>query len=383
MQKFDIAIIGAALTGVVTAAALISSNSKLNIAIINKQADKPPNKHYIAINAGTADYLKQIKIWDICANLCCSIDNIHIGENNNIGLIELDHKQHNKPLEHFGYVLESQAAVTAILQHLQAKQQIKIFNTEATSVKRYNTHQEIDLASQATITSSLIIAADGQKSIIAKDLNLELTTRDFKQTAIISQIETDQHHHQKAYEIFDQGNSFALLPLQTKTYNMIWIMKAEQANTMLQLTTNKLITQIQNIIKNRAGEILQINNLQHHAITSQFLNKNYYHRTIFLGNCAQTLHPIAGQGFNLIIRDIKQLAAIISQAEDCGDYTTIKKYTTTRTKDRKNTLNATHHIVDIFASDKFSDIALRNAGLSLINAIPSLKYKLIKIATGT
>ena len=395
-HQFDIVIVGGAMVGSVLALGLerISKvhNRPLSVAII--EAFEPTSEHpgfdarAIALSHGTIEALKTLDIWNGLEHLSTNISHIHISDRHHFGMTDLNAAEFN--LDKMGAVVELNPVGFALHKLIQSSNVTMFCPTKVKSIVAEPAQQVLTLDNGETVTAKLVVAADGANSIIRQCHRLEQQSVDFEQTAIIANVKLDDKHHNKAWERFTDTGPLALLPMSASEGNdrlsLVWAVKPEQAENYLALSDKEFVDKLQTAFGFRAGKLITAGKRFSYPLVMTYMQRPIHHRTLFVGNAAQTLHPIAGQGFNLGLRDIMSVIDVCEDAlmhdTDIGSAHVVHSYLKQRQPDRDNTLQRVEFLVRGFSNNHFPLVCGRNIGLSLLSWLPSLKTTVGKKAMG-
>lgn len=395
VQNIDIAIVGGAMAGATLALALarLSGTEKpLSIALI--EAHLPDNNHpgfdarSIAIAHGSIFELSRLGLWPKLAHLGTAIKDIHISDRGHFGMTELNASQFH--LDALGQVVELERVGQVLFSELN-KTQVKRYCPAKLSelIPDIDSHTLV-LDSGERICAKLVVAADGLQSKVRSSFNLPITQVAFEQTAIIANLQTDKPHQHWAYERFTETGPLALLPMADSQgqprLSLVWALDDSRAQTLLNAPKAEFLTALQHAFGYRAGQFIDVSERHAYPLNLSYMPRPIHHRCVFIGNAAQTLHPIAGQGFNLGLRDVVSLLDVLNtareQSEDIGGVAVTHGYLQAREADRNSTLRNIEFLVRGF-SNQYWPLALgRNLGLRLLSWFPPLKTPVAQKAMG-
>ena len=395
-HQFDVVIVGGAMVGSILALGLAQKakkhNSPLNIALV--EAFEPTDEHpgfdarAIALSHGSIEALKALDIWDTIKHLGTGISHIHVSDRHHFGMTQLDASDFD--VDVMGAVVELNPIGFELHKHLQASKVTMYCPAKVTQITTKIESQTLQLDNGETISGTLVIAADGANSIIRQSQNLPQKLVDFNQTAIIANIEIDRPHNNKAWERFTDSGPLALLPMSSSAgkdrLSLVWALEPNQAQHYLKLSDEAFIHNLQKAFGFRAGKLICAGKRNSYPLLMTYMPRPIHHRTIFVGNAAQTLHPIAGQGFNLGLRDIMSALDVCEHAMvnrlDIGSAQIIHRYLNNREQDRNNTLDRVEFLVRGFSTNHWPLVCGRSLGLRLLSWFPSLKGSVGKKAMG-
>ncbi|WOT04495.1 2-octaprenyl-6-methoxyphenyl hydroxylase [Shewanella youngdeokensis] len=402
LEQVDIAIVGGAMVGATLALGLahIAKQAKRPLKIALIEAHRPSDNHpgfdarSIAISHGSIFALKKLQIWPHLANIASQINHIHVSEQGNFGMTELNADAFHLP--YLGQVVELEA-VGQQLFHQLVNSNIQLYcPASLTGVEAQPSQQLLTLDNGQQIAAKLLVAADGLNSKVRQAFNQPLEQVDFQQQAIIANIHTEQPHQGWAFERFTQTGPLALLPMANRNgehrLSMVWALPPAEAERLLKAPKAEFIAQLQAAFGYRAGRFINVGARHSYPLMLSYMPRPIYHRTLFLGNAAQTLHPIAGQGFNLGLRDVVSLLEVIKQALtqqtssvnalDVGQAQITHQYLAQRTADRQSTMTNIEFLVRGFSNDYWPLVVGRNLSLRLLSWFPPLKAPVARQAMG-
>lgn len=403
--NFDVVIVGGGLVGASLACALASANLKteLKIAIIENvafdDATQPSfDSRTVALSYSSKEIFQTLGLWQsIEKHGACAIKEIHISDKGHMGLSHLRATEQNT--EALGYVVENQYLGSALYQQIKEYKNItllcpavlKDFTHIDNSADNYM-QVEVELDGQTQLLSTkLLVAADGGQSFVREQAEVEMRERAYKQTAIITNIACDTAHNNIAYERFTDSGPLALLPLEDSSevanrYSLVWSVNNEQAETYLGLDDAEFLTLLQQRFGNRAGQFIKTAKRVSYPLSFARAKETVRPRLAIIGNAAHTLHPVAGQGFNLGLRDVASLAQIIADAEqqqnDFGDVYYLKMYASWRQRDLLQTSLTTDGLVRLFTTKFLPVVVARNMALLAFDMFPELKKQVGRQAMG-
>lgn len=370
-------IVGGGIIGASLAIAL--KESHLRIAIIEAISVKYNQKlshddRGIAISYGSQLIYESMGLWDKLKFKSTQINNIHVSNRGHLGATRLSALQEHVPS--LGQVITARDIRQTLHEEIRTQDNVVIIcPATVVNLEKFDDYIELQINNNQRYLTRLLVAADGEKSSIRKLLKLGTFEYDYQQTAVISNIKTERAHQNWAYERFTDAGPIALLPMSKNRCNLIWTVKSNNAIDLLDLTEYELLRQLQHYFGYRLGKFLeasQRNSYPLHLIKS---DQPIQHRIVLIGNAAHSLHPIAGQGLNLGLRDVAALANIvISKNNDCGDSHLLSIYKKWRLKDQDNVIKATDTLASISRNNNLTLSHLRNIAINLAECLPPLKH---------
>jgi 2-octaprenyl-6-methoxyphenol hydroxylase len=376
-NHYDIAIIGGGPVG--TALALALHDSKLKVCVLEaRPADTRSNdSRAIALSYGSRLLLDRLNVWNTLQDVS-PIRTIHISQKNSFGRTLLRAKELDVP--ELGYVLPYPALQNTLTDVLKPSSIDTIYGANVTSLGN-----EADCAviqyqqedSEYTLHTQLAVVADGGK-LLAKQYPPEI--HDYGQSALITHITCSAPQAEMAYERFTPQGPLALLPF-TSGYELVWTAPHQQAQEMLAWDDAKFLSELQSHFGDRVGDFLTVGKRTCFPLgLRRAPNQTPIPHTVLLGNAAQTMHPVAGQGFNMGLRDAWELAQEILDAspEALGSVAMLKNYCDRRRTDRNAGIRFTDGLVKLFSNDLPGLSAGRAATLTALDCLPFAKKLVAK-----
>ena len=313
MAQYDVVIAGGAMAGATLALALNHlSQGSLSIAVVepyqvDHQAHPGFDSRSIALSYGTVQILDSLHLWQSIVPVATPIKDIHVSDRGHAGMTDIYSEE--LAVDALGYVVELADVGRIYQQKLESEATITMLCPDSVAkVERSESLTTIDLNSGQTITTKLLVAADGAISTCCQQLNIPLTEHDFEQVAVIANIVASEPHQGRAFERFTHHGPVALLPMSGNRLSLVWCLPPEQAQRSPLSSDNEFLEQLQKDFGWRLGRLEKVGKRASYPLILRHRQQNISHRFAIVGNAAQTLHPIAGQGFNLGIRDVASLA---------------------------------------------------------------------------
>ncbi|MEZ8742538.1 2-octaprenyl-6-methoxyphenyl hydroxylase [Photobacterium swingsii] len=391
VKHFDVVIAGGAMAGASLAIALDTlSRQGLKVAVVEAvkpQLDSHPgyDARCIALSLGTTALLETVGIWQTLRPEATAISDIHVSDRGHAGIVRLS--AHQQAVDALGYVIELADAGRVFHQHLTDCQQVTMYcPSSIVAIERLQQSVTLSLSTGEQIVSSLLVTADGALSGCCDMLGIERQEHDFEQVAIIANVTTSEPHQGRAFERFTPYGPVALLPMSEGRSSLVWCIKPEHQQQVMNWNDSEFLAELQQAFGWRLGAMVKTGQRASYPLLLRQAKRITTHRVAVVGNAAQTLHPIAGQGFNLGLRDVMTLAEEIvtayQQHGDIGGTAMLSRYRQRRQPDRQATVNMTAGLVGLFANDCLPLVAGRNLGLMAMSAVDTLKAPLVRRAMG-
>lgn len=386
-ENFDILICGAGMAGASLALLLTNfSSRRFKIALV--EANSLDYGHHpgfdaraIALSAGSIDIYKRSGIWSELACYAQPIKQIQVSDRGHLGQVSIHSDEYS--IEQLGAVIELAHAGRVLHQRLQQLDNITLFcPAKVQQINSSKAQQQIVLTDGRILSAQLVVGADGGASDVASQMKLDSQTLDFGQSAIIANVQCNHPHQGRAFERFTEHGPVALLPMQDNRWSLVWCVSHGQVEQMRQCLDTAFLARLQTMFGYRVGRFEVVGKRDIYPLVLTTRNALFSHRSVIIGNAAHSLHPIAGQGFNLGIRDAAMLAQLLKDAEDPGVFTLLNRYRQMRREDITTTVGLTSALAIGFSSrDKLSVVA-RNAALAALAKIPTLKAPLVRQTLG-
>lgn len=389
---YDLLIGGGGLAGNCLALALKDSGLKIALieAVSRQQLhNSPAGDRALALSAGSVIMLEALGVWEKVKTKATAIKAIHISDKGHFGKTRLSAKQ--QKVDALGYVIAARDLETPIAQMIEEAEITQFCPARIESLTIDNDNETIQInlkqeEKQIKLSAKLLVGADGGQSTIRQLLDIKQHKIDYGQTAIITTVKSTQPHHNTAYERFTTSGPLALLPIDNYQSAVVWTRSHDEAKALLSTSEAEFINQLQLCFGYRLGKLSLAATRLAFPLTLIRAEKMQGQRSIIIGNAVHQLHPVAGQGFNLGLRDVVQLAdKLIEQsklARDIGDANFLQTYAKTRTQDHNQVINFTHSVVKIFSNQLLPLALVRNSALTLLDHIPMAKNLLATHAMG-
>ena len=387
-QQVDVAIVGGGMVGASLALALASSALKIMLieGVAPGAVGQPSfDDRATALGNGTRSMLQALQVWPAIAPQAAAIEAIHVSDAGHPGVARL--RAAEQGIDAFGYVVTNRVLGQVLWQALQRCENVaRCMPARATwrGVAADWALLEVTAANQSTkVQARLVVAADGADSAVRAAVGLGADTVDYAQVAIIANVGTAQPHQGQAYERFTAFGPIALLPLQDGNRGLIWTLPAAAASRVLGLADREFLRELQRAFGWRAGRFSRVGRRGQYPLALTRASETLAPRCVLIGNAAQALHPVAGQGFNLGMRDAAMLAELLVTApDDCGAAPLLAGFDAARTADRSGITRFTDRLVRGFGDRRPGMAMLRSLGLLAFDLSPTAKSALSRLSWG-
>lgn len=405
----DIAIIGGGMVGLTLALILAKQLPSSHIYLIeahslpfvvDAQLHQPSfDARSTAISAGSVDIFKHLGIWESLTRHITEITEVHVSDKGHLGRTSYSKGSGRNDVNaqaDLGYVIENAWLGKQLLHTARSSANIEIIDdTQVTSLNfennRANIHlrpndkvagRSIENTTAMLLSVELAILADGANSQLATALGINTSTLSYQQHAIIANVQYDKNHHGRAFERFTAEGPMALLPLgesaNAKTSALVWTQPSDAVSQAMALSDADFLARIQQAFGFRLGFFTAVSQRHSYELSLKQASEQVRSSLVLMGNAAHFLHPVAGQGFNLALRDCAALAHQLqvaqAQQKSMGDLTTLLAYQAIQAHDQHLTTQISHQFNRIFSHQHKVAQAGRNLGLLTLDMTAPAKH---------
>ena len=396
-MKIDVAIVGGGMVGASLALGLRGLGvSVLLVEGVAPGASAQPSfdDRTTALGNASRRIFASLGVWSDIAPRAAGIRTIHVSDAGRFGFARL--RAQEQGIEAFGYVVANRVIGAALWQKLSASQDIvlrmpaKAERIEITSDGAQLTVVS-DTGGQEIVEARLVVAADGAQSGVRTAAAIDAAVEDYDQVAIVANVAADRPHDGTAYERFTPSGPVAVLPLYDGSFGVIWSCSPTDATGVLSLSDDDYLRELQARFGWRAGKFVRVGRRASYPLKLTRAAATTATRTVLIGNAAQALHPVAGQGFNLGLRDAAMLAEVIANAPagvahgasvDVGAPDLLQRFSEWRAADRTGVVKFTDGLVKLFGDSRPGMGILRNLGLLMFDLAPPAKSALARVSAG-
>lgn len=391
-MNYDIAIVGGGMVGASLACALAPSGYR--IALLEaKPLGEPGQPSYdertIALAYGSKRILSGLGLWPALEALATPIKAVHVSERGRFGATRLDCREQdvdalgfvvaNRDLGHCLYpALSDQDNLTLI-----APAQVKGLTMEQAGVEMHIQARE---APSSVLRARLIVAADGSSSTVRRLAGFDVESQPYGQTAVVCNVTPQMPHRFTAYERFTASGPLAFLPMSEARCAVVWTHEDEAVDELMALTDRDFLVRLQATFGYRLGRLVKVGARRAYPLALLRANEVVRARIVLLGNAAHTLHPVAGQGFNLALRGVASLAELLTSRAigngDPGDAQLLNQFARWRADDLKKTVWFTDSLARVFTNPLIPLGYLRSLGLLALDVLPPLRSTLARRSMG-
>jgi len=388
-REVDVAIVGGGLVGASLALGLAATDCRVLLieGIAPDSAAQPSfDERTTALGNASRRIFQGLGVWEEISRDAAAIRAIHVSDAGSFGFARLKAVEHG--IDAFGYVVPNRVIGTALWRALSDARTVDlrvpatVEDLEITTERAYFT--VVTAAGAREVTSArLLVAADGAHSVVREAAGIAAGVEDYDQVAITASVAADRANDGTAYERFTPSGPVAVLPLRGGGYGTIWSCAPQRATELLAMEDGAYLAELQSRFGWRAGRFRRIGRRGSYPLKLSRAATTVAQRTVLIGNAAQALHPIAGQGFNLGLRDAALLAEVIAGAAgDVGSAELLRKFSQWRAADRGGVVRFTDGLVRLFGSRMPGVSLMRNLGLLMFDLSPPAKRALARVSLG-
>jgi 2-octaprenyl-6-methoxyphenol hydroxylase len=392
--KCDVAVCGGGLVGATLALAL----AELALDVVLTEAHpfgtfgQPSfDDRTTALSNGSRRIFDALRVWPLLERAATAIRRIHVSDRGRFGFARLDAAEQG--LGALGFVVVNRAMGAALWQRLEESPVRILAPAKVRGMRLVDRRQRIecDLGAQgsASVEAKLAIAADGAHSALREAAGIGAQSWNYDQTALVTNVLAQRFHDHVAYERFTPSGPLALLPMSEGRLGLIWTFTPDLAQSVAQANDTDFLARLQDAFGFRLGRFMRVGTRQLYPLALTRADEHVAERLAIVGNAAQTLHPIAGQGFNLGLRDAASLAEVLADgraqqrdAFDPGDGLWLERYREWRVADRTNIVRFTDGLVRLFSQPLGPIKALRDVGMLAFDLMPAAKGALSQLSLG-
>ncbi|MGJ8619223.1 MAG: FAD-dependent monooxygenase [Methylophilaceae bacterium] len=376
-KKQSLVIIGGGPVGLVLALTMQQSGLSFTVLEARKKGEAYHDKRALALSYGSKMILESLGVWHAIAPNATAINTIHVSQTGGLGRTKLCAEEHDLPA--LGYVV-SYGTLMQVLNE-QINMADILYEAVASAIRQDELSAEVDYVyegEQQRLKTALVVIAEGGRSL--EDIpGIERRTKAYGHDALVSMVACELPHNHVAYERFTPSGPMALLPNGEKDFSLVWTGEKASIQRLLEMEEETFLEALHLAFGDRVGRFLSIGKRLSFPLVKSELKPKVTSHLVVVGNSAQTMHPVAGQGFNVGLRDATSLAKVLSNtpALEWGSEAMLKSYASTRVRDTKGGLLFTDFLVNLFSNDLLGLTSMRGLGLGLLDVLPPAKQMLV------
>lgn len=404
----DIVIAGGGLAGATLALALSRCVPGLRVTVVESfplSAEALPDSYQPSYDArstalawGSRLIFDQLGLWSRLAEQATPIRHIHVSDRGHFGATRLHASDHQQ--EALGYVADNRWMGLCLVRELletgvgwRAPAAVTGMEPLEGGVKVFlaDSKGEGENSGSQSLTAQCLVIADGGRSGLREKLGFRVDEHAYSQHALIANVSTSKSHENTAYERFTDAGPMALLPHSSgdqteSTSALVWTLNSDTLEDLLARNEAERCRRLQARFGWRLGRFIRIGQCSHYPLTLQTVDESVRPGVVLVGNAAHTLHPVAGQGFNLALRGlmalVEQIQLAASEGQPLGSLAVLKRYQARHRQDWKQTVQFSDSLIGIFGQSMPAAAAARDIGLTGLDLLPGAKRWLGRKAMG-
>jgi 2-polyprenyl-6-methoxyphenol 4-hydroxylase len=400
-KYYDLIVVGGGMVGASFACALSNVIDDTEFSILVIEAVVPSHDlasqssfdaRSTALSYGSKQIFESMGLWSRLGDVVAAINEIHVSEKGRLGSVQLGREE--QQVDALGYVVENQDLGLVLNTALEESSRVGLFQpATVSSIKATQKGMRLQVVSgekESSIDTSLLVLADGGRSPICQQLGIKQSIQSYDQYALISNIVFEKPHNNIAFERFTDTGPLAVLPLRPidgkNRGSLVWTLTESQAIEYKEINEEKLLQELQERFGYRLGAIQAIGERFVYPLRLSLAKEQVRPGIVLLGNVAHTIHPVAGQGLNLALRDVMALVDVLSGAHEQGlspgAMSVLLDYVEQQRSDQALTTHATDVITRLFSNNNEAKIWFRKFGLLAIDMLPKVRRSFAEHAMG-
>jgi ubiquinone biosynthesis UbiH/UbiF/VisC/COQ6 family hydroxylase len=385
-QTFDAAVIGGGLVG--KTAALALTQGGLRVALLAQPCAALPHgasfdSRVYALSSSSQALLERLRVWQ-------ALDLTRLGPVYDMRVYgdahaELHFSAFQASVPQLAWIVESSVIERALDAALRFQPNLTWIDTRAQALDFTADSASVGLANGNVLEADLVVGADGAHSWVRAQIGSKMVRRDYTQTGVVANFKAEKPHSETAYQWFKDGEIIALLPMPDGHVSLVWSARTEHAEQLVALDPAQLAAEVERVTGGQFGALDCVTPAQGFPLALQTVDRLVAPRVALVGDAAHLIHPLAGQGMNLGLRDVAALADTVAGKEsfrDLGDMVLLRRYERARREDIRALMIATDGLQKLFSVPGPFAKALRNTGMAFVGAQPFIKRWLVSAALG-
>lgn len=393
-ETYDIAIAGGSYAGLALACALASAlEHQVSIAILERRDFTGPESadpRAYALSTGSKRLLEALGVWPAIAGHAQPVSAIDITDSaleHAIRPILLTYETTVEGSEPAMWIVDGATLYTALLDAARSTVGVTLLGgTEARAFSATDTEVTIERAGGSPLSARLLVATDGRRSPLREQAGIKIVRWSHAQIGIVTRVHHERPHNGRAVQHFLPGGPFAILPMRDQRSCITWTEERAQGEAILKLDDRGFLAEIEQRFGHRLGALRLDGPRASWPLELQIARTMIARRFALAGDAARSVHPLAGQGLNLALRDVAALTQCIAESMrlglDPGDGTALERYERWRRFDSVTSAAAFDALNGIFSNDSTLGRAARDVGLGVVERLPGLKQAIVREAAG-
>ena len=391
MPQYDVIISGGGMVGASLACALSGKGLRIaQLEAVELQTRSAPgyDDRAIALAYGTRRIFEGLQLWDSLAAQATPIHHIHVSDRGRFGMVHMDRAEEGLPA--LGYVVPARVIGDVLSAAVRQIGELDSYcPATVTSVSQADEAINVNISHEGkttTLSAALLVAADGADSPLREQFGISHVETDYRQTAIVTNITPQLAHNNIAYERFTDSGPMALLPMTEQRCAVVWTVDSSRVEEIMALDDAAFLAALQERFGYRLGRLDRVGRRQAWPLRLVQAKESVRERLALIGNAIHTLHPVAGQGFNLGARDVAVLAEVLVDAlqagEDPGSLAVLGRYGDWRKRDHRNVAVFTDGLARMFTLPLPALGVARSVSMTAFDLLPPAKRLLTRLTMG-
>jgi ubiquinone biosynthesis UbiH/UbiF/VisC/COQ6 family hydroxylase len=379
-KEFDVVIVGGGIVGLALARALAGSG--LDLALVEPRAprgDLPPpdawDSRVYAVSPGSAAFFERCGVWQrLSGERVTRVEAMRVYGDRTDACLRFD--AYDAALRELAFIVEGNRLQHALWSCVREQEIELLCPADWTELDVTAERAVLRLADGAEVAARLLVGADGADSRVRTAAGIAMTQGDYGQLGVVANFSCEKPHRGTAYQWFMRDGVLALLPLPGGRVSMVWSVARERGEELLALEAGELAARAESASRGALGALRPLAPAAAFPLRLQRVERFVTPRLALAGDAAHNVHPLAGQGMNLGLRDARILADTLIERgawRDCGEYALLRRYERSRKEDVVAMQLTTDGLQKLFASDAVLLSDARNLGLKLVDRLPFLK----------
>lgn len=386
IKHYDVIINGGGMVGATFAALLAKAGRTVAVIEASKTKNFVPNSAYdlrvSAISRASQKAFIEIGAWDEMLEMRASpYEVMDVWDAQGDGNVRFDAAELGEP--DLGHIIENTVVQSAVIKALKRYPTASIYQPSILqSFEILEDQVIVMLESGEQLSANLLVGADGAHSKVRSLAGIDVSVDDYAQRGLVATVKTQNHHQFTAWQRFQSTGPLAFLPLSDGSCSIVWTLPSDRADYYLSLNKADFKVALAEALDHKLGKITKVGERAAFPLRGSQASHYVLERIALVGDAAHTIHPLAGQGVNLGIKDAVELAHQLATATDMGSLKVLRRYERARRGDNVITMRAMEGFRLLFGHSATPVKTIRNFGMNLFNQIPVIKNEVIKRAMG-
>jgi 2-octaprenyl-6-methoxyphenol hydroxylase len=391
-EKFDIVVVGGGLAGLTAALslsrAISSDNAETGVATNASIGLIMPNSDHAdgrttALLGSSVSYLEELNVWQNCASASAPLSTMRIldGTNRLWRAPPVNFRAIELGMDAFGYNIANSVLAECLLEKIMQQNHVKIIKESVTGLQPDKNSAELSLSDNSQIQSKLVIAADGKNSLLRDLAGIKINKWQYPQMAVVLNFTHTRTHHNTSTEFHTEEGPFTIVPMPAldgkHQSGLVWVMRPENAEVFLSHKQSKQERLVEEKMQSMHGKITFTSTPQRFPLSGMIAQKFADNRVAIVGDAAHVFPPIGAQGFNLGLRDVREICTIssaaLSRGEDPGCAKIMNEFNSSRRRDITTRTGAVDMLNRSLLTDFLPVQAMRGIGLFALASFPVLR----------